>query len=233
MKNIDRQKYHRQSGIYRIYNILNNKSYIGSTNSLYKRINGHINSLVKNCHHSAKLQNSFNKHGINNFKIEVLLICEIEELLIQEKYYIDKYNSVNNGFNILINPERPSHIFTEDQKSYLKSIGKINAVKHRKSLLERLKTARKNLKENPIKIDWWIGKKHKPESKLKMQASALKRGINNYKPIIQMDKSGKEIMKFQSASEAQRITGIQAVNIGKCCLNERKTAGKYKWKFNN
>lgn len=233
MENIDRQKYHNKPGIYRIYNILNNKSYIGSSNSLYKRINGHINSLIKNCHHSAKLQNSFNKYGIDNFKTEVLLVCEIQELLIQEKHYIDKYDSVNNGFNILTNPERPSHVFTKDQKSYLKTIGKINAVKHRKSLLKRLEIARKSMKENPVKIDWWIGRKHKSESKLKMQISAIKRGVNNNKPIIQMDKTGKEINRFKSSAEAERITGICSTNIGKCCLSKRKTAGKHKWKFEN
>ena len=36
---------------------------------------------------------------------------------------------------------------------------------------------------------------------------------------------------YDSAAQAERETGIFAVNILKACKNERKTAGKYHWEF--
>ena len=39
------------------------------------------------------------KHGYSNFKLEILEYCEVSELLIREKYYIDlgtEYNTVKD-----------------------------------------------------------------------------------------------------------------------------------------
>ncbi len=78
------------SGIYKIVNLINNKFYVGSAVSLLNRYHTHKNSFVKNKHNNQHLQNSINKYGIDNFKFEVIEICNKEELLIKEQYYIDK-----------------------------------------------------------------------------------------------------------------------------------------------
>lgn len=88
------------AGIYRIRNVLNNKSYIGSSVDVLKRLNYHFLDLRKNEHGNAKLQRSFNLYGINNFEISILKLCDKSELIKWEQYYIDLYDSCNNGYNL-------------------------------------------------------------------------------------------------------------------------------------
>ena len=53
------------------------------------------------------------------------------------------------------------------------------------------------------------------------------------KAVCQYSVDGKLINVFESATEAQRKTGIHQSNISKCCLQRKNfhTAGGYVWKF--
>lgn len=53
----------------------------------------------------------------------------------------------------------------------------------------------------------------------------------NKKPVLQFDKSGNYIAEFEAASAAALITGINLGNISQVCMNKRKTAGGYIWKY--
>lgn len=86
-------------GIYKITNIYNGKMYIGSSNNIDRRWKEHKTSLNKGIHHSAKLQNSWNKHGEDSFIFEVLEECDTEKLLYLEQFYIDKYRVYFEGYN--------------------------------------------------------------------------------------------------------------------------------------
>lgn len=92
------------SGIYGIRNVVTDKFYIGSAESIIKRIKRHYHYLKKCKHHSAKLQHSWNKHGEDSF--EIIIIQEFQngidrnELLKIEEECIRKYNSVENGYNM-------------------------------------------------------------------------------------------------------------------------------------
>ncbi|HMT01745.1 MAG TPA: GIY-YIG nuclease family protein [Burkholderiales bacterium] len=99
---IEDKKNFKLKGIYGIVNILNNKIYIGSTlNSFYDRFKKHKNLLLKNKHPNKYLQNSVNKHGINNFKFFIIEIEDnIEIIRFRESFYIDNKNSVKKGYNI-------------------------------------------------------------------------------------------------------------------------------------
>jgi len=92
---------------------------------------------------------------------------------------------------------------------------------------------------------------HKDENKLNNRASNLEwctvQYNNHYgnnkptvraanarkKPVCQCTTNGQLVAVYESASEAQRITGIPQQSISKCCLGRRhfKTAGGYEWKF--
>ena len=91
------------TGIYKITNIITGKCYIGSASDFHERWIRHTNLLNKNKHHSIKLQNSWNKYGEYNFIFEIIEECKlIKEILIEkEQYYIDLYDSFNNGYNCL------------------------------------------------------------------------------------------------------------------------------------
>jgi group I intron endonuclease len=76
-----------KSGIYQIS--INSKTYIGSATNIYNRKHRHLHDLKNNKHCNGKLQNYFNKYGIENLLFEVIEVCDIESLLIREQYFID------------------------------------------------------------------------------------------------------------------------------------------------
>lgn len=86
--------------IYAIKNKLNNKMYIGETNNIQKRINNHFNKLKNNSHYNYKLQEEYNLYGKENF--DVIILDEVEDNLADSKevYYISKYDSYLNGYNL-------------------------------------------------------------------------------------------------------------------------------------
>lgn len=51
------------------------------------------------------------------------------------------------------------------------------------------------------------------------------------KPVKQIAPNGEIINTFASATEAQKITGIQRTHISACCLGNIKTAGGFMWGF--
>ena len=89
------------SGIYYIKNIINNKCYIGQSIDVYTRMSRHKTDL-KGGRDSAHLQNAYDKYGESNFKFEILLICNVDDLDFWEKYYIKVWNTNNEdfGYNI-------------------------------------------------------------------------------------------------------------------------------------
>ena len=93
------------SGIYQIINLITNKSYIGSTKDFKNREWQHFNMLERNKHSSKKLQRSYNKHGKNNFKFEVIARCPTEYLIKLEQYFLDTLKPYYNIYLIAANYE--------------------------------------------------------------------------------------------------------------------------------
>jgi len=78
------------SGIYKIQSLLKpNRFYIGSSEHIKRRWQKHIQDLLRNKHHSPKLQYHFNKYGFTDFVLIILEPCFKEFLLIREQYYLD------------------------------------------------------------------------------------------------------------------------------------------------
>ena len=88
--------------IYFIINQITNERYVGQTTNFNRRKIEHFSKLKQGIHPNPKLQNSFNKYGEENFIINKIQFDDItkQELDEQEIYYIKKYNSFNNGFNL-------------------------------------------------------------------------------------------------------------------------------------
>ena len=90
------------AGIYRIWNTMNGKNYVGQTNNLRIRKNHHFTDLRCGVHHNNHLQNSWNKYGEEEFEFEILQICPVDELNNAEEYWIAYYESTNPeyGYNM-------------------------------------------------------------------------------------------------------------------------------------
>lgn len=88
--------------IYGIENKETSKWYIGSCLDMKDRFQRHRYALYHNIHHSSKLQRSFNVHGEDAFEIHILhLLTKKEDRFALEQQYIEQYNSVENGYNML------------------------------------------------------------------------------------------------------------------------------------
>jgi group I intron endonuclease len=77
------------SGIYKITNTIDGKSYIGSARNIQIRWGIHRRSLNFNKHHSRYLQRAWNKYGAECFEISIIEICSIPDLISIEQYYMD------------------------------------------------------------------------------------------------------------------------------------------------
>lgn len=89
--------------IYKIYNDINNKIYIGQTSyTLENRFSKHKTRLKEYNEKqllTSPLYNAMNKYGIEHFYIESIEECRNNQLLEKEIYWIDYYDTYNNGYN--------------------------------------------------------------------------------------------------------------------------------------
>lgn len=88
------------SGIYQFKNLITNQRYIGQSVDIEDRYIKHIRLLELGIHHSIKLQKAWDKYGKENFTHSILIECPTDELLKQEEYYVRKYNSYIDGYNM-------------------------------------------------------------------------------------------------------------------------------------
>ena len=95
--------------IYRITNIITHQNYIGQTIDINRRKRKHFSTLRSNTHDNPKLQASWNKYGEDNFEFESweFEIKSLEELNQLECEYIDKYNGLTEGFNLVPGGGKP------------------------------------------------------------------------------------------------------------------------------
>lgn len=91
--------------IYKIVNKTNGKIYVGATTrDLEERKREHINSYNnKKCkQYNSKLYSAIRKHNIDNFEFVLIENCTLDKMCEKESYYIKKYDSIKNGYNIAL-----------------------------------------------------------------------------------------------------------------------------------
>lgn len=93
-------------GIIYKYTSPSNKCYIGQTYNEKERRQKFNN--IKNAYGGIKIDNARRKYGPENFTYEILYTIEtddkellMDELNAMEEYYIEKFDSIDSGYNIL------------------------------------------------------------------------------------------------------------------------------------
>lgn len=89
----------RICGIYRIENLINHQSYVGQAIDIYDRWVQHKWELNTGRHHNKHLLRAWNKYGCENFEFTIIEECPRVDLNSREIYWIEYYDSFNNGYN--------------------------------------------------------------------------------------------------------------------------------------
>lgn len=115
--------------IYIIKNKINDKVYVGQTiNKIETRFTNHkMASRIED----TKLYRAIRKYGEDNFYIELLEEVEIDSLNEREKYWINFYDSYNNGYNSTLGGDGIQKIDYEkiyDLWNNKNSVGKISNI---------------------------------------------------------------------------------------------------------
>ncbi len=91
-----------KTGVYIILNLVNDKVYIGSAaRSFQHRWKGHRVDLRRGKHHNKHLQAAWNEYGEENFIFRILEICDKEDCIEREQYWLDGFDACNRekGYN--------------------------------------------------------------------------------------------------------------------------------------
>jgi group I intron endonuclease len=228
------------SGIYKILNKINNKSYIGSSSNIKSRWNVHLSKLNLQKHHSILLQRAYNKYGEENFVF--IIIEECENLIEREQFWLDYYKSYNPkfGYNICNKAFSTTGLkATEYCKQRAKEVhtGKIETLETRKKKSLALMNNKNNLGKtlsletrNKIR-EKSKNRKHSSETKQKMKIAKLGKESKNKISVLQYDLNDNLIQEWDSSTTASKTLKIQRTNIIKCLKKERNNAGNYIWKY--
>lgn len=211
--------------IYKISNNVNNKVYIGmTTRSLdirkadHRKTYNNQNSRMYN----LKIYKAMRDIGIENFQYSILEECSNDILSEREKFWIDKYNSVFEGYNTALGGTGKP-IINEYQ---------INAMKvlyENGWLLEEIEKA---VNVNKGEIGQILHNKFSINTKLNANKKMGKCiiGINDFETIefCSISDAARYIMS-NNISKAQKLACIIS-KISYALNKDTKTAYKYKWK---
>lgn len=141
------------SGIYKITVEKTNYIYIGSCKRFSKRFKEHFVNLQKNNHRNSKMQNIFNKYGIESFCIQIIELhyqYDKPYCIQREQYWINFYkDSVEHCLmNLSLLAHCGNHVMSEEEKKKRSEkfkgknnphFGKTHSIEKRKEISEKLK----------------------------------------------------------------------------------------------
>lgn len=202
------------SYIYKIYNDINDKVYIGKTNYLLeKRFQEHIRDSRKN-QENRPLYNAMNKYGIEHFKIEQIEECDEQVVDDREKYWIEFLQTFKYGYNATLGGEGKAYLDYElIYATYLET----NSVRETALIIS---CDEKSV--STILDIYGISK----EDRIKNMA------LKKSNIVAMIDKETNKIIKvFNGTREAGRFLNKTHQHIQEVCQGKRKSAYGYLWKY--
>jgi group I intron endonuclease len=150
-------------GIYLIYNLANQRVYVGQSRNVRKRFSRHRGSLLLGNHKNPHLQSAFNHYGEDKFVFRSVEYCEIENLTEREEYWIGQFNSMNRnrGYNLVRAKTNGGH--SEETKAKLSAINKGKT--HSEEAKAKMSESQK-------------GRIHSEETRAKMGASRIGKALS-------------------------------------------------------
>lgn len=119
---------YKDRGVYCIRNTKTSKKYIGCTSMNFgDRRDCHFASLRNGYHYNKEMQSDFDKYGEDSFVFEIIEKIDSDDESIyeeREKYWIQKLDTFNNGYNGTVGGI--GLLGTTPSKEKIKSISEIN-----------------------------------------------------------------------------------------------------------
>lgn len=190
-------------GIYKFQNLITQEVYIGQSINLEARYQRHKRDWVNG---TTNFYKAIQKYGWNNFSYEVIENCLETELNEKEQFWVNYYDSYNNGYNMTLggsNQHSVSH-----QKIYELYDNGMSPIQIAKKLKIGTSTVYQSLNSYLPYIN-------------------QERDLNY--TIYQYDLEGNYIQSWNSCKEAGNNLNICASTIGKAISGKRKSAGGFQW----
>lgn len=115
-------------GIYKVTNKKSGKSYIGQSIHIKERWRQHVEASKKDIIDS-EFHSDLKKYGKSNFDFQVLEECDVCELDERECYYIDKFDTLENGYNAVAgleyNPRKREEMDSVSLLEVLNDVGSV------------------------------------------------------------------------------------------------------------
>lgn len=212
--------------IYCYTNNINNKKYIGQSKDIKRRCKP---SNYKGC---TKFYNAIKKYGIENFSFIILEDnLTLEEANNREEYYIQYYNTIQNGYNLKSGGLNNEYSSESKQKmsNSCSTKRKIQCVETGIIYDSAMDVEKKLGFFNTNIISACSGK---------LITAYGYHWIFVDNPIIhKKDRRKKSVIcietgeVFDSAAQAAREKNCSRPNISHCCAGKLSSAGGYTWKF--
>lgn len=222
--------------IYKIENVITHKIYIGQTSfTLEKRWYQHTKEsreALDGVRQSFPLfHRMIIKYGEDNFIPSILEECENTLLDEREKYWIDYFDSYNNGYNRTFGGKTSTINHPHDVSEFSLTGEFIKHYNTVRDAAEERSVAASNIRHccnqdfnSSGGSIWQWG-----------DDIILHREIpsrtGRERAVQQFDKNDVLIKTYPSIATAAQETGINYACIYRTCSGKQKTAGKYKWKY--
>jgi len=238
------------SGIYSVTNLINGKRYIGQASTLRERfyrwnyVSKHTYRIRTNNH----IKSAFDKYGSDNFKFEIVNICNKEDLNDIEIYYIKAFNSIDNKYGYNHEGGGNNHKVVSKETRELQ---RKNAMGNQHHLACRHPNGKKRgppSEETRKKIGDGNRGKIVPEEVRNRISNTCKGIIHDpmteatrvklYKSVNMLSTDGELLMRFNSFNDAKRYIQLlynkknnNLSNISRAAANPNCTAYGFRWSY--
>lgn len=236
--------------IYSLTSRTTGKIYIGRTIDIDRRMKDHEKKA--NSGSRTKFYEAIREYGLNDFDLSIIEDgvpeCELDE---KEIYYINIYNTVNDGYNTTIGGKGTvGYVFTEEDKIKISRASTGREVS--KEVRDRISESQKGKiipEETKMKqSEFWkgkrkgpennfYGKKHTKESLDKMKESTLKYSVEkrdiDTDELIKVYDTVEDAANFvveNNLSKAKKESTVRGA-IYRCCSGRCDTMYGYRWNY--
>ena len=203
-------------GIYSISFIDKDKIYIGSSNDICRRGAEHLNFLKQNKHCNNKLQNAFNKYGIENFKFEILDTIEYtthKELIKLEQEYLDIFVKASTDLSFFKQKSYNISTITNGSKGFNnKNNKKVSVFNLNMEFIEELPSVRETERKYNVN-----GAVHKICKGIRQQAKGF---IFRYSDNLNITFNNKKKLGWRKGEKRKHVLPIYQYNLDGSFIKE-------------